>query len=298
MQYSADDVAAASSLQFLAYLCVSMATFWIYDYACSLQEEWSFLLRSRWNNVKYLYIIARNVPFVIIATDLYLYFTPNNDSERCLMLIDIYSSFGLISVVCSESIFVLRTYALWNNNKFILIGAVCAAITLLIASIGVAFTTIAASHVTISAIPGVRGCYRTSRGIQLSMPFLFLFIFELGLLSLTSICAIQNWRTANGPLYTVLVKHNIFYYACGLLLAAVNVLMPLLYSQYAIHSVFENLQFYVLAILATRMHLHLWNVGQNLHTRGCDALMLALSDMPPHCSDTPALAPIPDASTA
>ncbi|KAG2032728.1 hypothetical protein BDR03DRAFT_926398 [Suillus americanus] len=297
MEYSADDVAAASSLQFLSYLSVSLATFWIYDYACSLQEEWTFLLRSRWNKVKCLYIIARHVPFVILSTDLYLYFTPNNDPEKCLMMINIYSCFGFISVACSESIFVLRTYALWNNNKFILIAIVCAAVTLIIASINVAFTTIAVSHVTTSVVPGIRGCYRTSRGIQLSMPFLFLFIFELGLVSLTLICAIQNWRTVNGPLYTVLVKHNIFYYACGLLLAAMNVLMPLLYSQYAIHSVFENLQFYVLAILATRMHLHLWDVGQNLHTRGCDALIIALSDMPLRCS-TPVLAPIPDASTA
>ncbi|KAG1810548.1 uncharacterized protein BJ212DRAFT_582311 [Suillus subaureus] len=299
MQYSADDVAAASSLQFLTYLCVSTATFWTYYYAWSLHEEWTFLLRSRWNKVKCLYIITRNVPFVIITLDLYLYFTPDNHSEKCLMLINIYSSFGFISVVCSESIFVLRTYALWNNNKFVLVATVCTAITFVIASIDVAFTTIAASHVMTSAIPGITGCYRTSHGIQLSMPFLLLFVFELGLISLTLIRAMQNWRTVNGPLYTVLVKHNIFYYACGLFLAAVNVLMPMLFSQYAIHSVFENLQFYVLAILATRMHLHLWNVGQDLHIRGSDALMLALmSDAPLHFSDAPVLTPIPDAPTA
>jgi hypothetical protein len=37
-----------------------------------------------------------------------------------------------------------------------------------------------------------------------------------GLLCLTLIRAIQSWRSANSHLYTVLVKHNIFYYVCGL----------------------------------------------------------------------------------
>ncbi|KAG1728892.1 hypothetical protein EDB19DRAFT_135340 [Suillus lakei] len=299
MEYSADDIAAASSLQFLVYLCVAMGTFWTYDYACSLHEEWTFLLRARWNKVKCLYIIARNVPFVILATDLYLYFTPNEDPNKCLMLINIYSCFSFVSVVCSESIFVLRTYALWNNNRFVLGVTVCIAVAFVIASIDIAFTTVAASHVTTSAIPGITGCYRTSRGVQLSMPFLLLFVFEMGLLSLTFIRAIQSWRTVNGPLYTVLVRHNIFYYACGLFLAAVNVLMPMLFSQYAYHSVFEDFQFYILAILSTRMHLHLWHIGQHRHIHASDALMLApMSDMSQHGPDALVFAHMSDMSTA
>jgi hypothetical protein len=39
---------------------------------------------------------------------------------------------------------------------------------------------------------------------------------SLGLVSLTLIRAMQEWRAVNGPLYNILVKHNIFYYACGL----------------------------------------------------------------------------------
>ena len=37
-----------------------------------------------------------------------------------------------------------------------------------------------------------------------------------GLFILTLISAIQTWRMTNGPLYTVLLKHNIEYYAFGL----------------------------------------------------------------------------------
>ncbi|KAG1898744.1 uncharacterized protein F5891DRAFT_447178 [Suillus fuscotomentosus] len=251
-----------------------MATFWTYDYACSLHEEWTFLLRSRWTKVKCLYIIVRNIPFAIFITELYLYFIPNEDSKKCGMLINIYSSFSFISVVCSEFMFVLRTYALWNNNRFVLVATVCIAVAfVVIAAIDIVFATVATSHVTTSTI--LPGCYRTSRRIQLSMPFLLLFVFELGLISLTFVRAIQSWKTVNGPLYTVLVKHDILYYACGLFLAAINVIMQMLFSQYAYHSVFDDFQFYVLAILATRMHLHLWHLNQHYHILGSDALMLA-----------------------
>jgi hypothetical protein len=37
-----------------------------------------------------------------------------------------------------------------------------------------------------------------------------------GLVTLTLIRAIQDWRSTRYPLHAALVKHNISYYACGL----------------------------------------------------------------------------------
>jgi hypothetical protein len=39
---------------------------------------------------------------------------------------------------------------------------------------------------------------------------------SLGLLTLTLIRAIQNWRITTSRLYIVLVNHNVLYYICGL----------------------------------------------------------------------------------
>ncbi|KAG1728334.1 hypothetical protein EDB19DRAFT_1913833 [Suillus lakei] len=261
-----------------------MATFWTYDYACSLEEEWKFLHRSRWSKVKGLYLIARYVPFFLITTDLYLNFAPNENPDKCRKLINIYSCFSLISIISAECIFVFRTYALWNNNRLVLAAMVFASVATIVASITIEFATISTSYVLISAIPGITGCYRSSSGVQFFMPFLLLFVFELGLVSLTLTRAIQSWRSDNGPLYAVLVKHNIFYYACGLLLSVVNVLMPVLFSNYAYHSFFEDLQFFLLAILATRMYLHLWHIDRNLH--GSDALTRTLQIfIPAECTE-------------
>ncbi|KAG1839704.1 hypothetical protein C8R48DRAFT_679760 [Suillus tomentosus] len=115
MEYSTDDIAAARSLQFTKYMHTSMATIWIYGYACSLDEEWAFLLRSHWTKMKGLYIVARFLPLIFCATSLYMDLTPSNDSvDACRMLVNVESG-----------LFILRTYVLWNKNRTLLAAILC-----------------------------------------------------------------------------------------------------------------------------------------------------------------------------
>lgn len=270
--YSADDIANAKSLQFLAYTSASMAAFWIYDYVCSLHEEWMFLRLSRWTKVKGLYIVTRYIPFFILITAIYLVFAPNKTPDRCQVVINIYACLSTISVICSELFFVLRTYALWNNNRIVLAAILSSLFVVTVASLIVDVLTVGNS-VTISVIPTITGCYRTLHGVQGSIPFLFLFAVQLGLISLTIIRAVQNWRVFNSPLYEVVVKHNIFYYTCGLLLSAVNILTQMLLFQTPYSHVCEVPQYFVLAILATRMHRNLWQIERQTHGSVTDTLM-------------------------
>ncbi|KAG1728328.1 hypothetical protein EDB19DRAFT_1913825 [Suillus lakei] len=274
MEYSADNIAAARSLQLEAYLYTLMATFWAYDYICSLNKEWTFLFQSRWTKVKGLYIITRCVPFCLITTNLYMNSTPNENPNKCRILIDVSSCFSLMSVTCSESFFVLRTYALWNNNKVLLVVMLSTLFAVIASSFVIGFTAIATAYLTTSAIPGITGCYRTSGSVQFSMPFLLMFLFALGLVSLTLIRALKRWRTTRGHLHVILVKHNIFYYLCGLRL---NFLVPMLFSDYAFHS-FEDFQVFILAILATRMHLHLWHIDRDVHSSDA-SMSISMSNM-------------------
>ncbi|KAG1809151.1 uncharacterized protein BJ212DRAFT_619312 [Suillus subaureus] len=298
MEYSASDIAAARILQYLAYICTALITFWTYDYLCSLHDEWTFLLRSRWTKVKCLYITARYIPFFLITSDIFLTLTPVENSKACKMLISIYSCFAVISLTCSECIspssrhrrapdpihpgfFVLRTYALWSNNRIILVAMLSTLFAVIVSFIGIWFSAVAKSqYFSTGAIPGITGCYRTSNSVQLYLPFIVLFVFQLGLVTLTLIRAIRDWRSTRYPLYATLVKHNIFYYACGLLFSALNVLVPVIFpdvrkpadtlqydgiidvshSQSSYHSFLEDLEVFILAILATRMHLRLWHI--------------------------------------
>ncbi|KAG2121874.1 hypothetical protein DEU56DRAFT_90942 [Suillus clintonianus] len=195
------------------------------------------------------------------------------------MLINLYSGFGVISVTCSECIspysrcirapdpihpvfFVLRTYALWNKNRMILVVMSSTLFAIFVSFNSIWFSAIATSNVMTSTIPGITGCYRSSRSVQFFMPFLLIFVLQLGLASLSLTCAIKSWRSAKGPLHAILMKHNIFYYVCSLFLSTVNILVPILFSDSAYYSVFEDLEVFILAILATRMHLHLWHIDR------------------------------------
>ncbi|KAG2137033.1 hypothetical protein DEU56DRAFT_980762 [Suillus clintonianus] len=252
-----------------------------YDYTFSLHKEWIFLRRSRWTKVKALYIITRYIPIVLIAVDLYLNLTPNQNPNKCHIIISIYSYSGLISLTCSECMFVLRTYALWNRNRILLVAMLSALVAVIGASSGIRFANLADSNVTTSAIPGIAGCYWTSRSIQFSIAFILLFVFQLGLVSLTLIHVIQSWRMSTGHLYAILVNHNIFYYACGLFLSAGNILVPILISDPACYSLLDDLQVCIIAILATRMHLHLWHTDQHAGYDTDALVWVSLSDMSP-----------------
>ncbi|KAG1739423.1 uncharacterized protein EDB91DRAFT_383925 [Suillus paluster] len=252
-----------------------MATFWTYDYACSLVEEWTFLLGSRWTRIKSLYIVTRIMPFFLLVINLYQNFTPTEDFNKCRILGFIDLALGIISVTCSESFFILRTYALWNNNRIVLAAMLTAFFATFVASIVTSLVVHddTAPYAT-GAIPGMTGCLLNGR---LSIPYILLFQFELGLIFLTLIRAIQSWRTANSPLYAILVKHNIFYYACGLLFSGVNVVTSFM-VHYQYHAMFQDFQFIILAILALHMHLQLWQINEHVH--GSDAPVSNLECIP------------------
>ncbi|KAG2124601.1 hypothetical protein DEU56DRAFT_593232 [Suillus clintonianus] len=276
-EYSAGTVAAAKSLQTYTYIFTSAATFWTYDYVCSLRQELAFLFQSRWTKVKGLYIVTRYAPFLLLIEHLYLNYIPNENPNKCLILINISKCFTLMLMLCSECFFILRTCALWNNNKIVATATATACFAVIVTSASIFFVpTTSATYETIP-IPGITGCYQPSSSLETFVPFILLFVLELGLISLTLICAIQSWRTTNNRLYVVLLKHSIFYYACGLLFSGVNVLMGLLlYDAYSI--MFEDFQIFILAILATRMHLHLWHVSRNLHDPDIQSF-IPLTDM-------------------
>ncbi|KAG1854035.1 hypothetical protein C8R48DRAFT_322290 [Suillus tomentosus] len=255
-----------------------MATLWTYDYTCSLHEEWTFLLRSRWSKMKCLYIITRYLPFVFLTTNLSMYLIPNENSGKCRVLENTQSGLGTVLVIVSETFFILRTYVLWNKNGVLLVAILSTFFTCLVASFSIVLATGVPAAYATSAIPGITGCYQSSTSLQYFIPFLLLSVFELGLMILTLIRAVQNWRINSSRLYVVLVNHNISYYACGFLFSVTNIVTSLL-LQYSYQTILYSFQFIMLAILATRMYLHLWQVNQHPHGSTSTLTHIPMSDI-------------------
>ncbi|KAG1794583.1 uncharacterized protein HD556DRAFT_1536076 [Suillus plorans] len=278
MVYSTDDIVVATSLQSFKYIFASTATFWTYDYACSLHEEWTFLLRSHWSKMKGLYIVTRYLPFIFLATNLYMSVTPNENPAKCRVLANIESGLGIALVILSECFFILRTYVLWNKNRILLAAILCTLFIFVIVSFSVTFDTTVPAAYTTSAIPGITGCHRSSTSHRLFIPFLLFSVFELGLMILTLIRAIQSSRTNPSHLYAVLLNHNISYYACSLLFSVTTVFILLL-LQHTYQTILDSFQFTILATLATRMHLHLWQVNRHPHGSTSALVHIPMSDI-------------------
>ncbi|KAG1759848.1 hypothetical protein EDD22DRAFT_903971 [Suillus occidentalis] len=109
-----------------------------------------------------------------------------------------------------------------------LAAMVIAFLAVIVTSIAVLFASTTTTPYKTSPIPGITGCYQTSGSPEHFVPFVLLMAFELGLVSLTLMRAIQSWRATNNRLYVILLKHNIFYYACGVVFSAANVITSLL----------------------------------------------------------------------
>ncbi|KAG2366887.1 hypothetical protein BDR07DRAFT_1394772 [Suillus spraguei] len=262
------DISLSWGLQFTTYIYVSMTTFWCYDYICSLHEEWTYLLRSDWSMLKGLYIIIRYLPFSLLAIILCMSFDPNETPDRCSVLTSIISGLGIALVFFSECFFMLRTYVLWNKNRILLAAMLITFFVFLALSLGFAITYTAPATYAYDLMPGVTTpCYQDPTTLGFFVTFNLLTAFELGLMILTLIRAIQSWRMTSSRLYVVLVKHNIFYYACALLLSVVNVVTSVFFmpSYYNMLYVFEVT---ILTILATRMHLDLWQTNRRTHGSG------------------------------
>ncbi|KAG1895649.1 uncharacterized protein F5891DRAFT_1193981 [Suillus fuscotomentosus] len=239
--------------------------------------------------MKGLYIATRYLPFIMLATDLYRSFTLNENTSYRFILAQVFAQYYPFSpdvspvspyyMRGSDSIhpgfFILRTYVLWNKNRILFAAMLSTFFTFLGASFGIVFATAVPVAYPTSAIPGITGCYETS--FWYFMPFLLFSVFQLGLMILTLIRAIQSWQRSPSPLYVVLVKHNIFYYACGLLFSVTNIFMSLL-LQASYRTMLYDFEFTILAILTTRMHLHLWRINQHAHGSGA-SVGIPMSDM-------------------
>lgn len=166
-KYSTDAIAAARSLQVFTYIYASMATFWTYDYACSIRKEGIFLFCSRWSRVKLLYIVTRYVSFLLFSAHSHRNFVPDEISDTCQSVNNICSSLSMVSIVCSECFFILRTYVLWNNNKVVLAVMLSTFATLIVGSIVAVFSATAIAPFETSSIPGITGCYQSSGSVRL-----------------------------------------------------------------------------------------------------------------------------------
>ncbi|KAG1738222.1 hypothetical protein EDB19DRAFT_1714519 [Suillus lakei] len=125
-----------------------------------------------------------------------------------------------------------------------------------------------------SSVSGITGCHRSLGSVGFFVQFLLSFGFQLVLISLTLIRAIRDWRTTHANLYVVLLKHNVCYYAYGLFVLTIHIVISLPLD-YAYIGWFYDFQIIIHVMLATRMHLRLWHADRNRNANAFNAFTLS-----------------------
>lgn len=238
----------------MSYTNVAANTLWIYDLLLRFQQEATFLAQANKNVGKFLYIGARYMPLLVAIPGLITDEVSHMGNVDCQSVNGLASAFTTIAALCAESIFVLRTCAMWEVKCllryviFVIVAGI--AVTVLIISI------VPGQYVF---VPDVSSCetLQVVKVQRLIGAILALLILDLVLVIFTVVKAAKNCGSTPIPLLTLLLTHHMFYYGIGFFSSIINILCVALFKyKYAV--IFFNPQIMMHAFLSTRMHYQLW----------------------------------------
>ncbi|KAI9512487.1 hypothetical protein F5148DRAFT_1162119 [Russula earlei] len=106
------------------YFC-SMYTVVLWDWIISLPREWQYIWKTSWTPVKVAYLFCRYWVISVVPYLLYA-FVNNHSLETCQKIYKIPVALAMWNQVGSESVLLIRTYAFFNRNKWVLAGLLCA----------------------------------------------------------------------------------------------------------------------------------------------------------------------------
>ncbi|KAG1843786.1 hypothetical protein DFJ58DRAFT_34668 [Suillus subalutaceus] len=245
------------------YAFIAIACLWVYDFALTLDKDVAFILDAPWRIPKLTYLTCRYLPFALVVTDMLQISQFGLSLKSCTTLFEFSVYVGGIVLVCAESLFMGRVLAVMGRRWLI----TCCNVVLFLVPVVVTlilFNSSSTSAITQSPIPIVAGCYSSKQRRIVIVAYIVLVIVEIEILSfmLYHLWRLYREHETDLPLVRVLVRHNMFYFACGLLFSTMTVVvvvtLPASYSDAVL-----VLQFAIHGILATRMHRELYDTAHH-----------------------------------
>ncbi|KAI0321358.1 hypothetical protein OF83DRAFT_1161859 [Amylostereum chailletii] len=97
----------------------------LWDWIISLPREWYYIWKTQWTPVKATYLFCRYWVIAVVPYLLYA-FVMDHSVAACEKMFRIPVALALWNQVGSESVLLIRTYAFFNRNNFVLAGLLCA----------------------------------------------------------------------------------------------------------------------------------------------------------------------------
>ncbi|KAF8560075.1 hypothetical protein OG21DRAFT_1400902 [Imleria badia] len=208
------------------YFCYAVV---VWDWIISLPREWRFIWKTTWTPVKVAYLFCRYWVIVVVPYLLYAFVT-NHTQEVCEKIYKIPVALAMWNQVGSESVLLIRTYAFFNRNVYLLLGLVCALAGVVAYQLYVdASQMILLTFVT----PPYGPCFPASKPHSAHL----LGFFIAPLLFDTLVTAMTVWKAfhirirnggANSKLIQTFLREGVFYY---ILISIANLINGIFYLQ-------------------------------------------------------------------
>ncbi|KZT08530.1 uncharacterized protein LAESUDRAFT_723398 [Laetiporus sulphureus 93-53] len=227
----APELASAQYFVFVSqvHFCAMYAVV-VWDWMHAIPREWRFIWKTSWTPVKVAYLFCRYWVLAVVPYLLWA-FVANHSLETCKRVYRIPVALAMWNQASAEAILLIRTYAFFNRNNYIL--------ALLVSALGgvVAYQLYVATSemllLSFVSSPTMGPCFPASK--PGSADLLGFFIAPLAYDTMVTIMtvakAITIRRRSGGPnsrLIQTFIREGVFYY---LLISIANLVNGIFYLQ-------------------------------------------------------------------
>ncbi|KAG7085761.1 hypothetical protein E1B28_003302 [Marasmius oreades] len=231
---------------------VVSATLLVYDYLCTLEQELAYVWSRPWSLGSIMFLFNRYLPFVDTFLYLGMRFGPLS-AQQCLHTTNATLWLMYIGVVLSELILMLRTYALWERSRRILLVLSLTVLLLLIPGTVIVYKETRTFRFEESST--TIGCKPNATSNIGFVAYVLLLVNETIVVGLTIVKGYQHLHRTNSQWVLQMYQDGILFYIYLLTLSIGNILStlvnpgmgPWLVSlQRILHSLLANRVFFVM----------------------------------------------------
>ncbi|KAH8923160.1 hypothetical protein BT69DRAFT_1281652, partial [Atractiella rhizophila] len=198
----------------------------VWDWILALPKEYERIWKNPWSLIKVLYLFNRYWTILVLGLSLGS-FLSNFTQQTCDRFVIWIPALCMWVTVCSECILLVRTYAIWQKNKYVLWGL----ITLLTGEIAVLLTSL---HIFRPVpISGVGPCIATG-GSKNGKDFTVAYwvspiVFDTVVLILTLYRCIRYMKQGTRtPILKLFLRDGVLYFGCIFICNLINTIFYLL----------------------------------------------------------------------
>ncbi|KAG2126737.1 hypothetical protein BD769DRAFT_1776075 [Suillus cothurnatus] len=266
------------TLQHLNYALIAIACLWVYDFSLTFDKDVAFILDAPWRLPKLTYLICRYLPFALVVANMFRILQLGLSLKSCTFLFSFNTYVGGIVLTCAEALFMRKACATMRRRRLI----ACCNVVLVVVPVAVTLTLYnSSSTIMQSPLPKVVNCYGSKQSRVVIVAYVLLVVGEIEILTFMLFHSWRFYREHGNdvPLVRVLVTHNIFYFACGLVFSTISVVSVVAFPA-SYETAASNLQFVIHGILVTRMHRKLYNTAHRTEETSAENMSLPLAFAP------------------